>query len=1251
MKSPKKNPGKSRRYARSILAVASVAATTGLLAQAAPAAKEEAPAPAPINESDIEIVLDPFEVNADQDVGYAATSTLAGSRINTQLKDVGSAISVVTSEFLKDTAATDSKTLLQYTTNTEVASMQGNFTRASTGKQMEENSFTTPNTNTRVRGLTSADNTRNFFMTDIPWDAYNVDRVDMQRGPNAILFGMGSPAGIINTTTKTAQFRTFGELDLRYGSYDANRVSIDYNQSILKDELAVRVNLVRNDEKYRQKPAYSLDRRVFVTGRYEPKFLNRGDHKTSIKVNYESGSIRSNNPRVITPIDMITPWFNSLNKATYDPAVVHDNQPHYTYTPADNVATVEFLTGAAGPVMEQTYGNYIPVGQPYNTSTGLLSGGANNGYQPWLTNVASSYSSGPVTLFTPGVTMATTMSPTGFGNVLGGLDSAGGVDRNINGLPYWQQPAIGGYTTYANQARLKYAAQGLWLNTTLTDASIFDFYNNLLDGDNKNEWQNFHNFSASLSQTFFKQKFGFEMAYDQSIYRNGQYSLLTDTRAGISVDLSTTNLDGTPNPNVGKPYIADAGIYGNNAGQTNREASRINAFFDHNFNEGGRGGWFMKLLGRHTISALYSQDMVQQESRNFMRWGTDLEYAALVNTNPNGQAINDNTRVLHPVIYLSDTSMLGASSASGLYIPRAGKEIQMPEQIAFRYFDSTWNAPSTVGYGDRYLNAMTGAISTQSENPKNYVGWTTTNVDVLDAKRSAEDRDALTFAASLARKRTDSRVAVWQAYFWDGAIVGMYGIRRDNIKSWSATPYRNTGTDVPADGHVDFNKVITKDGITAPAFSTVPWPYDSTRVNTPSWSVVAHLTKLLGHWGDSIPVNVSFYYNTSSNFQVMGTRSNIYGDTLGLPSGKTLDRGITISTKDDRFSLRINKYESNVLNAKNTSGLNPWLIGNNGATLFTWGEDFADRLEYNLNEVGNPATANTGDPDNYNYTPKLKADGTVQTAAEAAAAEVRDVAAWRALTANPLVQKFLNAFGYNDFNVTQATKLTTMPTFALSEDQVSKGWEFELTANPTKNWRVSVNASKTTAQRSNIGGPGFAEFVDTVNTAMLGDAGNLRLWSGGNDDILRNHWNGQFYSDYALMALQEGTNSPELRKWRFNIVTNYTFSEGRFKGFNVGAGYRWQDKVAIGYRPVDGATGVSFDLENPIMGPREDAIDFWIGYGKKLTEKIDWRVQLNVRNAFDGKKLIPLTAQPDGSVAAWRIAPGQTWQVSSTFSF
>ena len=263
---PTKNPIKYAALPLSAFLIAGASAQTA------------APVPENPNAEDEVVVLSPFEVTAESSTGYVATQTLAGSRINTQLKDVGSAISVVTSEFLKDTGATDSKTLLQYTTSTEVASIQGNFTKASSGNQMEEANFTSPNTNTRVRGLTSADNTRGFFMTDIPWDAYNVDRVDMQRGPNSILFGMGSPAGIINTTTKTAQFRNFGELELRYGSNGANRVGFDYNHALLEDELALRVNLVRNDEKYKQKPAYSLDRRIFVTGRYEPMFLSRGDH-------------------------------------------------------------------------------------------------------------------------------------------------------------------------------------------------------------------------------------------------------------------------------------------------------------------------------------------------------------------------------------------------------------------------------------------------------------------------------------------------------------------------------------------------------------------------------------------------------------------------------------------------------------------------------------------------------------------------------------------------------------------------------------------------------------------------------------------------------------------------------------------------------------------------------------------------------------------------------------------------------------
>ena len=65
--------------------------------------------------------------------------------------------------------------------------------------------------------------------------------------------------------------------------------------------------------------------------------------------------------------------------------------------------------------------------------------------------------------------------------------------------------------------------------------------------------------------------------------------------------------------------------------------------------------------------------------------------------------------------------------------------------------------------------------------------------------------------------------------------------------------------------------------------------------------MVAHLNKLLGKWGDSSPINVSLYYNESENFQVVGTRYDIYGNEIPAASGTTKDRGIMLSTKDDRF--------------------------------------------------------------------------------------------------------------------------------------------------------------------------------------------------------------------------------------------------------------------------------------------------------------------------------------------------------------
>ena len=60
-------------------------------------------------EEDQDIVeLSPFTITASENVGYAATSTLAGTRLKTELRDVGAAISVYTEEFMVDIAARNS---------------------------------------------------------------------------------------------------------------------------------------------------------------------------------------------------------------------------------------------------------------------------------------------------------------------------------------------------------------------------------------------------------------------------------------------------------------------------------------------------------------------------------------------------------------------------------------------------------------------------------------------------------------------------------------------------------------------------------------------------------------------------------------------------------------------------------------------------------------------------------------------------------------------------------------------------------------------------------------------------------------------------------------------------------------------------------------------------------------------------------------------------------------------------------------
>lgn len=1182
-----------------------------------PVGAQEADDGTTLEDEDV-VVLSPFEVSSEAEVGYAAATTLAGNRLNTELRDVGNAVSVITSQFLRDTGAVNNETLLQYTTGTEVGNIQGNFTGVGDGANPTENNrFTNPNQNTRVRGLAAADNTRDYFLSDVPWDGYNVDRVDLQRGPNSILFGQGSPAGIINTGLKQAGFRTNGEVDFRFGSYGTTRASLDYNHVLMEDELAVRVAALYEHERYQQDPAFEKDRRVYVATRWEPEFLKRGSARTILRANFELGNIDSNRPRTLPPYDYITPWFETGTIQGYTKTANGEYVPGRTF-PAMNRSTYD-------PYLLQQQSGEPGTSQARST---LETGEPNPTYQPWLGNFGQNYG-GPLAYFnanSPDVLFYRAPEP----RTVRGIGPNGEIDGNISGVPYNRQAAITPYSFFARNAGLPYSEFGIYRGRSITDPSIFDFYDNLIDGPNKAEWQNFETMNISLAQTFMHDKFGVELNYFRERYDNGQLSLLTDIRNGIFVDIMETFSDGTPNPNVGRPFITDSGQFGNNELRSERDSARVTAFFTHNFETSGRQNLLTRILGRHTFTGLYANDQVRRDSRDFQRWAVlDPNYYNLVAL-PENTRFTANELAVNPVIYLGP-SLIDRSTANGADIPRP-TATQIPRSGNISVFNSTWNA-AAVNPADPWTNPFTGEASTQSENPANYVGWTTVPFEITHATDSQRNQDLLTTSARLTRSRVTSRALVWQGYFWDGSIVGTYGYREDTDKAWSLQRTAGNADDF---GHVDLGS----------SYELEDDPNNRLDVTSRSYSIVAHLNDLpfLSAAMENFPINVSLFYNESENFQPAANRIDIYGEPIPAPAGSTKDRGILLETKDGRYSLRVNKYETTVLNASSSAIEGAWFIGSSQA----WAANWANIFEYNLGG-DTIQTQGQGDPGRYTYGP---AEG--ETAEQAAAREAAAIAAWRQWQAQ-VDPRFYEAWGINLDDLSQPVTATGPAGLAVTEDATSEGWEFELNANPLRNWRISFNASKTKAIRENIGGTALSEFVTEYQDALRNTAaGDLRIWWGhaGAETTLF-QWNANFGSNYAQRKLQEGTAVPELREWRFNLVTNYDFTEGALSGVNVGMGVRWQDEVVIGYPPAPGesADEISFDLDNPYYGPSETNFDFWVGYGRKLTDRIDWRIQLNVRNAFEGDDLIPIAVQPDGSPAYFRIAPSQVWTISNTFRF
>src|SRR2546430_1755207 len=111
-----------------------------------------------------------------------------------------------------------------------------------------------------------------FFESSMPSDGYNIDRLTIARGPNAVLFGLGSPSGIVDSTLKRGLLnRNLAAVQLQITSDNSKRGSFDLNRVILKDRLALRFDGMTDEGITHIKP--NLDRQTRLYGAITAKPL------------------------------------------------------------------------------------------------------------------------------------------------------------------------------------------------------------------------------------------------------------------------------------------------------------------------------------------------------------------------------------------------------------------------------------------------------------------------------------------------------------------------------------------------------------------------------------------------------------------------------------------------------------------------------------------------------------------------------------------------------------------------------------------------------------------------------------------------------------------------------------------------------------------------------------------------------------------------------------------------------------------
>ena len=189
-------------FSRAILSMAILSSIGGVYAQSAPATDEE-----------LEIIT-----------VTGTVSRFGATKSNTPIVETSRSVSI---ETLEDALEKGSLNLSQM-----VSYMPGITT--------ERNGFATRVDNISIRGLAAPryrDSIQEQFgnYNSPRAEIFTFEQVEVLRGPASVLYGQGSPGGIINYVSKTPRTENFGEINAQVGNFERRQLGLDVNRVLTDD--------------------------------------------------------------------------------------------------------------------------------------------------------------------------------------------------------------------------------------------------------------------------------------------------------------------------------------------------------------------------------------------------------------------------------------------------------------------------------------------------------------------------------------------------------------------------------------------------------------------------------------------------------------------------------------------------------------------------------------------------------------------------------------------------------------------------------------------------------------------------------------------------------------------------------------------------------------------------------------------------------------------------------------------------------